>query len=120
MKQILAGAAAFVMAFVLTGTAVKAGDADFTLVNKTGYEIKAVYVAGHDSDSWGNDILGEDTLGDGESVKITFGHSSKCKFDIKVTYSVDNSSPKWENVDLCQYDKITLTWDGKQTRARGE
>jgi hypothetical protein len=99
-----------------------ASDADFRMKNKTGYQIDEVYVSRHSSDSWGNDIMGSDALADGESVKITFPHGgSACKFDIKVKYH-DNDTAEWDNVDLCEYETITLYWDQKAqtTRAVGE
>ena len=48
---------------LLATTAARAGDQDFTLVNKTGIEIHSLHVAPHSSDEWGEDILGKDTLG---------------------------------------------------------
>ena len=49
-------------AFMLTGmTAAQASDADFSLRNKTGYQIDEVYVSGHSSKSWGRDIMGRVT-----------------------------------------------------------
>ena len=47
-----------------------AGDQDFVLVNKTGVEIHALHVSPSDKEEWGDDILGKDTLGDGESAEI--------------------------------------------------
>ena len=44
---------------LLAVSAVRAGDQDFTLVNKTGVEIHALHVAPHSSDEWGEDILGK-------------------------------------------------------------
>lgn len=97
-----------------------ASDADFKLVNKTGYQIDSVFVSRASSDSWGKDIMGKDALGDGEGVNITFPHGgSACKFDIKVKYN-DGDTAEWGNVDLCVYETISLFWDGKQTRAVGE
>jgi hypothetical protein len=112
--------AATTVAFVSVGAF--ASDADFRLKNKTGYQIDEVYVSKHSSDDWGKDIMGSDSLGDGESVKITFPHtSSACKFDIKVKYH-DNDTAEWDNVDLCQYETISVYWDAKNqtSRAVGE
>ena len=119
MKRIflnLAAAAAFVS---FAGVAL-ASDADFKLVNKTGYQIDNVYVSPASSDHWGRDIMGRDSLADGESVNITFPHGGKaCKFDIRVKYN-DGDKADFNDVDLCEYEKISLFWDGKRTRAVGE
>lgn len=107
---------------VLVSLSAMASDADFRLKNKTGYQIDEVYVSRHSSSSWGKDIMGSDALDDGESVKITFPHGgSACKFDIKVRYH-DGDTAEWDNVDLCEYETITLFWDAKNhtTRAVGD
>jgi hypothetical protein len=110
-------AAALFAAFA--GTAY-ASDADFTLVNKTGYQIDDVYVSSSKSDDWGNDIMGKDALADGEKVDIVFPHGGgKCTFDIKVKYN-DGDKAEWDEVNLCDYNTITLHWDGKNTTATGE
>ena len=97
-----------------------ASDADFKLANKTGYTIDEVYVSPHSSDSWGRDRMGDNTLDDGETVNIAFAHGgSACHFDIKVKYH-DGDKAEWSDVNLCDYEKITLHWDGKNTRAVGE
>ena len=97
-----------------------ASDADFKLVNKTGAQVDEVYVSKHSSDEWGKDILGRGALSDGEAVDISFPHGgSACHFDIKVKYQ-DGDTAEWGDVDLCQYEKITIFWDGKTTRAVGE
>jgi len=103
-------------------SAAMAGDADFTLRNKTGYQIDEVYVSSSASKNWGKDIMGKDSLDDGEHVKIVFPRrSDACIFDIKVKYE-DGDEAEWGGVDLCKYDVITLHWDkAKQvTRAVGE
>jgi hypothetical protein len=106
--------------FAMLATSAFANDADFKMVNKTGYKIDSVYVSRASSDSWGKDIMGKDALDDGNAVNITFPHGgTACKFDIKVKYS-DGDTAEWANVDLCEYETISLFWDGKQTRAVGE
>jgi hypothetical protein len=97
-----------------------ASDADFTLINKTGYQIDDVYVSPTKADEWGKDIMGKDALADGEKVDIVFPHGDgKCKFDVKVKYN-DGDTAEWGDVDLCEYSAITLHWDGKNTTATGE
>lgn len=106
--------------FATLGTAAFANDADFKMVNRTDYQIDSVYVSRASSNSWGGDIIGKGALGDGKSVNITFPHGgSACKFDIKVKYN-DGDTAEWGGVDLCEYETISLYWDGKQTRAVGE
>ena len=99
-----------------------ASDADFTLKNKTGYQIDELYVSPHSRNSWGRDRMGDDALLDGEAVEILSPHGSTvCNFDIKVKYH-DADVVEWGDVDLCQFSTISLYWDAKRqvTRAVGE
>jgi hypothetical protein len=92
---------------------------DFTLVNRTGYELKEVYVAPTKSDSWEEDILGQGTLDDGKTVNIHFSPKVKtCKWDLKVVYTVDGSKAVWSDIDLCSVDKITIRYDKERDVTR--
>lgn len=108
-------------ALVAPGVA-SANDADFTLVNRTGYQIDEVYISPHSSSKWGRDVMGDGALGNARQVKITFPHGNgACIFDLKVKYE-DGDTAEWSKVDLCEYTTITLYWDAKAkvTRAVGE
>ncbi len=50
---------------------------NFTLVNKTGYDIEKVFVSPSKSDDWEEDVLGKDTLDDGDSWEIKFHRATK-------------------------------------------
>ena len=85
-----------------------AGEQDFTLHNKTGVEIHELYVSPHKSDEWGEDILGRDTLADGESLDITFDDREYSKkWDLKIVDEED-SSIEWEKLDLTKISEVTL------------
>jgi hypothetical protein len=113
MRGLLIAAFATIVAFVAPANADDAKQ-DFRLVNKTGYELKALYVAPSKSDDWQDDVLGQDTLADGQAVNVHFSPKTKtCKFDLKVTYSDDDSSAVWEKIDLCTVEKITIHYNRK-------
>ncbi len=87
---------------------------DFALVNKTGYEIKHVYVSPSKSDDWEEDVLGKDTLDDGDAWNIKFHRSTRsCMWDLKVVYADDDSSAVWHDIDLCEVEKITIRYNRK-------
>lgn len=111
MKAILAKVAvAAASLFVLHGAA-QAGQQDFTIVNKTGYSLKHIYVSENHSGSWDEDVLGRDLLDDGESFELSFAKAEKtCKWDMKVVYD-DGEAAVWENLNLCQIAKLTLKWN---------
>lgn len=112
--------AAVLAAFALAAPA-QAQDAkqDFKLINATGYELNALYISPSKSDDWGDDVLGQDVLSDGQSVNVHFSPKVRtCKWDLKVTYSDDNSSAVWNDIDLCSVEKITIHYDRKNDVTR--
>jgi hypothetical protein len=89
---------------------------DFTLVNQTGVEIHRVYISPHDSNDWEEDILGRDTLANGDSVDIKFNRGEKAaNWDLRVEDSQGHAI-EWENLNLLKISKLTLYYkDGKAT-----
>ncbi len=107
-------------ALMLTGamaTQVSAQAAqDFTVINKTGVEIYAMYVTPHSADEWGEDILGVDTLLANESALITFSRKERAKFwDLRIEDEEGNFIV-WEKLNLFQISTLTLYYkNGKAT-----
>lgn len=99
-----------------TATAPASAAQDFTLINKTGVIINALYISPADKDDWEEDILGKDQLGDGETLDIKFDREEKAdKWDLKVQDSKGNSI-EWTGLDLLKISKVTLHYkDGKGT-----
>ena len=93
-----------------SGTAF-AGDADFTLVNRTGYTIREVYIAPSKSGSWGKDRLGDGTLVNTRQRLFKFSDKASCRQDLQVIFDDDGSDVVWEGFDLCTIDKITLKYN---------
>ena len=84
------------------------GKQDFTLVNQTGVSINELYVSPHTTNDWEEDILGQDTLANGDSVDITFSRTERAaKWDLKVVDKEGNSI-EWENLNLLEISKLTL------------
>ncbi|MGI8820457.1 MAG: argininosuccinate lyase [Chthoniobacterales bacterium] len=115
MKQFLPLCLAAGLLFAVTNNSL-AGDQDFTLVNKTGVEIHNLHVSPADKDEWGEDILGQDTLADGESAEITFKAKEEAeKWDLKVADKSGNSI-EWSDLNLLEISEVTLHYeDGKAT-----
>jgi hypothetical protein len=106
------------IALFMTNAAL-AGDADFTLTNRTGYDIESVYVAPSKQKDWGNDHLGKSILTDGKSRFISFSKSgNNCIYDMSVSwvgYSA-NDDVVWERLNLCAINTITLRYDAKSNQ----
>jgi hypothetical protein len=103
-------------ALLLSGLATSAqsqeAKQDFTLVNRTGYTIDEVYVSPSKADTWEEDVLGKDSLEDGDSTHITFHRANRtCFWDLKVVYADDDSSAYWRGIDLCKIEKITIKYN---------
>jgi hypothetical protein len=105
---------ALLSGLVLLSQPSLAQNADFKLVNKTGYPISEVYVSPSKSRSWGKDVLGRHIIDDGEAWDLTFPQSkSQCVQDMKIVFEDDNSSVIWDGFDLCEIHKITLIYNRK-------
>lgn len=99
-------------------TPALAGNQDFKLVNKTGYQIDEVYVSAVSSKNWGKDVMGSDALEEDNSVNITFdAPANACRWDLKVKYN-DGDTAEWSNLNLCNIETITLYWDRKNGTTR--
>ncbi|MEI6558362.1 MAG: argininosuccinate lyase [Rhodospirillaceae bacterium] len=114
MKRIIM-ATGFALALVLGGMSGQAraeAKQDFTLINKTGYQIKEVYVSPNNSDDWQDDVLGKNLLDNGRLVEIKFHRATTgCKWDLKVVYSDDDSSAVWHGLDMCEISKVTIKYN---------
>lgn len=88
-----------------------AGDQDFTLVNRTGFDVREVYVSPSKSARWGSDVLGTGMLHDARQVPIRFKPTTKiCVYDLKVVYT-DDDTAEWTDFDLCTISKISISYD---------
>ena len=112
MKNHVIAAGLAYLAFGFGAAAAQEAKQDFKLVNRTGYEIKEVYVSPSKSTDWEEDILGDGVLDDDSAREIHFHRSAKsCHWDLKVVYTVDSSNAVWNDIDLCTVEKITIHYD---------
>lgn len=93
---------------------------DFTVHNATGYDIDSVYVAPADDDDWGDDVMGEEVLEDGQSVEIQFSKAYEAvllafnvdKYDLRLEYS-DGTEEEFYDLKLEDITDLTLKLDKK-------
>ena len=108
MKKLIALCAAVTLA-----TPALAGKQDFTIVNKTGYQIAKIFVATSKSDDWEEDVMGDDVIEDGARQPITFdSNTTTCKYDLKAVYH-DGDSAEWGGLNLCEVSTVTLYYNAK-------
>ena len=106
-----------VLATFVTATALaREGQQDFILHNQTGVEIHSVFVSPHSADDCQEDVLGRETLANGQSVKITFDDRDKhVHWDLKVTDKDDNAL-EWYDLNLIETKEVTLHWDAAKKK----
>ena len=65
--------------------------------NNTGYAIYYAYISTTASDSWGEDLLGDEVLGDDEDVTVRLPYQLNVanRYDIKLVDEDDDSYTKW-------------------------
>src|SRR5204863_4998587 len=99
MRSLLFASAAAAIVAISAPALAQSAKQDFTLVNRTGYELKALFVSPSKADTWNEDILGQDVLEDGNSVNIHFNpRAQTCKWDLKVVYTDDDSTAIWQSI----------------------
>jgi len=102
------------------GTSARAdGKLDFKLRNRLGVTIRSVYVSPHQADNWEEDVLGQNTLSDGQDINIRFNSNEEARGDIWDLKIVDsnNNSFYWKNFNLTQIREITIYISGGQATA---
>lgn len=104
-----------VIVMFVTGSAwALGGQQDFVLHNETGVEISEVYVSPVTAGDWEEDVLGKETLPNGDSVKITFDDRDKhSHWDLRVTDGKGHGI-EWHDLNLVEISEVTLHYkDGK-------
>ncbi len=96
--------------------AARAGSQDFSVVNRTGYQIDAIYVSQIGNSRWGGNVMGSAVLLDGETVAISFAREEPaCHWDLLVQYH-DREKITWTDVDLCNVARVALVYDRRSGR----
>lgn len=84
-----------------------AGDLEFMLSNKSNSALYAFYASPTSEDSWEEDILGDDVLQIGESVKITIADGRRaCDYDFRMEF-VDGDVLE-DTVNICDLGSYTI------------
>jgi hypothetical protein len=99
----------FVAAALIVASSNIAVAADYyvDITNETGYTIMYMYVSPDHSDSWEEDVLGDDVLRTGKTQRVNLNGYKSPVFDIKLVDEDGDSYTFW-NVDVSKRD-ITVT-----------
>jgi len=84
----------------------------FEIENSTKTSMYGVFVNGSKENSWGEDILPDDTFEAGTVVTVTIPilGGTTCKQDIMITFSENDDNPLvFTKIDFCRLTKMVLT-----------
>ncbi|MFZ4777861.1 MAG: hypothetical protein ACOYM3_21035 [Terrimicrobiaceae bacterium] len=115
----------FALALVLgvVGSAQAGSELDFTLVNKTGYGIKEIYIAPSSQEEWSDEdkVTLPHSIQDDTSVDITFSPKNTAeKWDLKIIWVDGGDAVEWQGFDLTKIEKITLHYNEKTEKTTAE
>jgi hypothetical protein len=110
---------AVLASFVTTSESI-AGDADFVLVNRTGYAIREIYLTPTHKKKWGPERLGKRVLANGQQREFRLGNFADCVQDLLIVFDDDGSEVVWEEFDLCELEKITLRYNRRTGEVRAD
>ena len=115
MRRLLLAACA---AMCLSSVAEAQGRQDFTMINRSGYQINEIYVGPSSDPNWGRDLLGQNVLANGRTFNVTFsGNSNECRYDIKIVYE-DRDQSELRRVNLCLVNRVIMYWDRQRNNTR--
>jgi len=110
VKKLIYAAATALAAILTSATVSQAEDLIFTLTNKTTGTLERFYSSPVGVDEWEEDVFGKDTLGPGESMKITIADGRDvCKYDMRFEFTDDSGFENMEDTqDLCAMGSYTI------------
>ena len=81
---------------------------DFKLENRTGINIHSIFISSHDSEEWGDDLMEDDILRDGEDLDIEFHPKAGARlWDLRIE-DKEGDSVEWEAIDPTKFEVLTL------------
>lgn len=93
--------------FASTSIPTLAANRHVDIVNATGKTLSEFYASNSGTDDWEEDVLGSDTLADGEVFDVDIDDGTgACKFDFKAVFT-DGTSHVRRGVDVCSISKFT-------------
>ncbi len=107
----------------VTAVAQAESQLDFTLVNKTGYDIKEIYIAPSSQEEWDatDKVTMPGVLKDEASVDLVFHpKATAAKWDLRIVWVDGGDAVEWSGFDLTEISKITLFYDEKTEKTTAE
>jgi hypothetical protein len=103
------GAAALFSMLLAAGSTAQAANRHVDIVNKTGKTLTHFYASGTGTSDWEDDILGRDTIDDGDTFDINIDDGSgACRYDFKAVFEGGGELIK-NNINVCQISTFTYS-----------
>lgn len=95
--------------FSLAATPAHAEDRRVTIINETGHTIVHFYASNVERGSWEEDILGQQVLKPGQSVRVNVDDGSgHCKFDFRADFE-DGDKLVRNGINVCEISSYRYT-----------
>ena len=109
MKFCKTGPAGLCLAGLMLASAAAAADRKVDITNQTGLTLKHFYASRPGADTWEDDILGRDTLGNGQTFQADIDDGSgSCVFDFKAVFE-DGQSLIRKKINVCEISAYTYS-----------
>lgn len=92
---------------------------EIVVVNRSPLGVNELYVSPANSDQWGTDRLGDETLAPGQSFRVRLGRTRDCLFDLQMVYE-DATHEDRHNVDACRARQVVFDASGAVPIARAK
>ena len=100
------------VAAALVAAPASAVDRNVSFINETGRDIEFVGFNPPGDEDWNDNEIG-DLLEDGDDEYVKFNQVDHgCTWNIRIVYTDDQSSVRFDGIDLCVISDITLSYDG--------
>ena len=100
---------ASMLPFLVLGSPVAAANRVVEVINATGMTMVEFYASVTTTNSWEEDILGDDVLEDGESIDVNIDDGSgKCIYDFRAVFENGQEAVK-QSVNVCRISTFTFT-----------
>lgn len=103
-KKLLCVLAACLLGLVLL-PAVALAD-KVVIENNTGQTLEELYISNADTNSWEEDVLGRDTVGPGDSVRVEFGRNYMM-YDLKAVFG-NGEEHVYTDINIRKYKNVRL------------
>jgi hypothetical protein len=84
------------------------GDRGLSVINRSRLNIQELYVSPQSADAWGQDLLGDAMLQQGQPIRLKLGRMRDCTFDLLAIYD-DSSQEEMRGVNVCRTREVAFT-----------